>query len=181
MAYNIPSYDTSRISLGQSIVYMGLAGATPTTDVGAVRAGASIAITRNMTDVNQGTPATLIARFVPSETAVITLTGIEWNLTNFIRALGAGSVTTSGTEETLKFGGSITVTDVSLKLVHQMPAGGTVEVDIWKANGDGTLTLPFSEDVHEFAYSFNAILASTDWASNVLSEDEQLLRIVYTT
>ena len=174
MPYNLPTYNTTNISFGPAVVYIGPAGATPDTEVGAVRAGASIAITRTVTDVTQGNPPLLVERFASGEAVEITFTAIEWNLENFVSALGAGSVA----DGTLKFGGTVGFSDLALLFRHRTPAGDTYEIRIWKAKPAGTFTIPFSDDIHEFEMTFNALYSDTDWGGTPLADGEQLLQIV---
>ena len=173
MPYNLPTYTTTNISFGPAVVFIGPAGTTPETEIGAVRSGASIAITRTVTDVTQGNPPLLVERFASGEAVEITFTAIEWNLDNFVRVLGAGSTT----DGVLKFGGTVGFSDLALLFKHRTPAGDTYEIRIWKAKPAGTFTIPFSDDIHEFEMTFNAQYAETDWAGNTLSAGEQLLQI----
>lgn len=174
MPYNLPSYETNKISFGPGILYAGVAGTTPGVDVGAVRSGASFVVTRTMLDVNQGSPATLIKRFVTAETGVLTVTGIEWDFNNFANVLGAGITS----DETFEFGGSMDVSNLALKFVHRNPAGHTYTLMIWLANGEGVLTIPFGDDIHEFEYSFAALQTETNWEGNDLDEGKRLFKVL---
>ena len=118
-AYNVPSYETDKFSFGPAVLYAGPAGSTPSVDIGAVRSGGSLVVTRTILDVNQGSPATLVKRYVTAESGVLTITGIEWDFDNFSRVLGAGETSAN----TFEFGGSMTVSNLALKLVHRNPAG----------------------------------------------------------
>jgi len=143
-------------------------------DVGAVRSGASFAVTRTMVDIMQGSPATLVKSYVTGEAGVLTITGIEWNLTNFDYALGGASLT--GTTQ-LEFGGLTTTKEVALRLYHRRPDGATVELDIWKARSGGELTFPFTDDPHEFSFTFNALMTSVNWAGESLVAGSQLFKL----
>ena len=184
MPYNLPSYDTNRLSIGPCVLYIGPAGATPTVDVGAVEAGASLTTTRTKEDIFQGFPKTLIAQFATQETAVLKIDGIEWNVNNFMFALGAGITSSASNTEILDFGGQISFTNVALKLVHQTPYGWTVNVLIWNAQGDGAITINFSDTHHKLPYTFNAMVpwnnttkVCTDWAGNTLAVGKQLFKV----
>ena len=147
------------------------------TDVGAVRSGMNFAITRDLVDINQGNPATLVKSFVTTESGVLTLTGLQWDFANFAKALGISDP--SG--DTMDLGGALTMRELAIKVVHYTPAGTTYELRIWRARGGGNLTFNFTDDPHEFEYTFNAILATTDWAGSALSAGAQLFQLVRTT
>jgi len=185
MPYNLPSYDVNRLSIGPCIIYLGAAGTTPTVDVGAVESGATLTTTRTKEEVFQGFPKTLIAQFATQETAVLKISGIEWNVNNLMYALGAGVTAVSSTQEVLDFGGQISFTDCALKLVHQTPYGWTVNVLIWQAQGDGSVEFNFGDTHHKMPYGFNAIVPwnnttrnCKDWAGNVLAEGKQLFKVI---
>lgn len=177
MAYNVPTYHTQDFSFGPCVIYLGPVGVTPTTDIGAVRSGATYEVTRTLVDINQGNPATLVKTFVTEETGTLTVTGLEWNLTNFARALGVDVPT--GNE--FKFGGAITVQEVAIKLVHETPSGATYNLYLWKARGGERISFAFNDDPHEFEYVFHSIMAATDWAGNTLGSGEQLFALVKQT
>jgi hypothetical protein len=58
-----------------------------------------------------------------------------------------------------------------------MPAGATIEIDIWKANGSGEISTTFGDDVQEFPYTFTGLNSTTDWASNTLADDQTVVQI----
>jgi hypothetical protein len=185
MPYNLPSYDTSRFSIGPCVIYLGAAGTTPTVDVGAVESGAELVTTRTKEEIFQGFPKTLVAQFATQETAVLKLSGIEWNVNNLVYALGSGSTTVSSSQEVIDFGGDISFTEVALKIVHQTPNGWTVNVYIWQAQGDGAITLNFSDTHHKLPYTFNAMIpwdntskSCTDWGGGTLAAGKQLFKVV---
>ena len=177
MAYNVPSYDTTEFSFGPCVIYMGAAGATPTTDVGGIRSGATYELTRTLVDIKQGNPATLVKTYVTEESGALTVTSLQWDFTNFARALGV----TPPTTDIFDFGGAITVQEVAIKIVHEDPAGATYEFYLWKARGGERLAFNFGDDPHEFEYTFNSIIATTDWANNSLSSGNQLFRLYKVT
>ena len=162
------------------MIYAGPAGTTPSVCIGAVRGGASLEVTREIIEVTQGNPALVVKRYVTNETGSLTVTGLEWNFDNFARALGGGSTTAT----TFALGGQVTLDDLALKVVHEAPSGATYNIYLWKANGSGTLTIPFSDEVHEFEYTFNLLIpwddetsTAKDWAGNTLPVGEQLFKI----
>ncbi len=151
-----------------------------TIDIGAVKTGATLTITRDKLEVKQGSPEALVKQWVVAETVKLDVVGLEWNLDNLRYAIGAGVVSTSGDETTFGFGGDMEITEASLKFVHQMPAGGTVEINIWKAQSAGEMTLTFGNDPHEFPYSFVALDSDTDWAGSSLDSKAKLVKITLT-
>ncbi len=177
MAYNVPTYETDKFSFGPARLYAAAIGITPTICIGGVRSAGSFVITRTMLDVMQGSPATLVKRYVTAESGILTMTGIEWDFSNFANVLGAG--TTSDT--TFEFGGSMSVRDLALRVVHVNPVGHTFTLDIWLANGQGTLTIPFGDDIHEFEYAFAALMTATNWAGVALTAGKQLFKILKET
>lgn len=171
--FNVPAYTTSNISIGPGILFLGVAGATPTIDVGAVRSG-ELTITREKLDVDQGFPAQPIVSYAIAEDVTLTINAIEWDFTHLSQALGAGVVTGS---TQLDFGGDPNFSEVALKYRHRMAAGSTIEIDIWKANGSGEITTTFGDDVQEFPYSFATLNSTLDWASNTLATDQSMFQI----
>jgi len=176
VAYNVPSYNTSKITFGPGILYMDVAGSTPSTDVGAVRE-ATLRISRERLDVEQGTPAVIIQTWARRESVEFVITGIEWNLANLHKALGGGNQTSSE----LGFGGDMNFNHVALKFVHQMASGGTIELDIWYAQGSGEMEIAFGDDVHQFPMTFVALHTPTAWSGESLDEEEQLIAIKHIT
>ena len=151
-----------------------------TIDVGAVKTGAVLTFTRDKLEVKQGSPESLIKQWVITETVRLEVVGHEWNIDNLQYAIGTGIITTDGDEKSMDIGGDMEVKEASLKFVHQMPAGGTVEVDIWKAQSAGELSVTFGGDPHEFPYTFVALDASTDWSGSSLPSAGRLCRIKLT-
>jgi hypothetical protein len=174
---NVPAYDTTNLSFGQGVLYLGPAGSTPTTDVGAIRGDAKLTITRNILEVMQGAPQRLIKQYVTKEDVTFTFTGMEWNFTNLYRALGGGDLTTGSNEDTLEGGGDMNMTDVALRAVHSMPSGHTIEIYFWKAQGSGEINVTFGDELQEFPYTFRAMHAATDWAGNALADTKSLYKL----
>jgi len=152
-------------------------GGTPTTDVGGVRPGAELVITRERVIVEQGWPAVRVAGYCVRQEARFTITSIEWNLDNLAYALGAGVVTTVGGTKTLEFGPDMAFKDLALRFVHVQPSGATIMLDMWKVQGSGEITATFTEDLHELPFTFEAILAEKDWLGNDLPVEKGLLKL----
>jgi hypothetical protein len=171
--YNVPSYTTNNVSIGPGILFLAAAGNTPVTDVGAVKGG-ELTVTREKLAVEQGFPAQEIISYAIRETVNLTVQAIEWNFEHLAKALGAGVATPTQFD----FGGDMNFTQVAVKYQHRIPAGATIEIDLWRCDGAGELTTSFAgEDVHEFPYSFNALNATTDWAANTLDDTKTLFQM----
>lgn len=173
--YNLPTYTTSNISIGPGRVYIGATGATPTTDVGAVKVGMKIALKSTIVDVEQGNPSMVVASFHQKDEVDVTFTGLEWNLTNLAYALG-GAGTGSGAN-LLTFGGRIDLTKVAIKFTHRTPAGNTITAMVWQARGDGNMEMNLTDSVHEHNHTFKAVVGLTDWGGTALDPECQLVRI----
>jgi len=158
MGYNVPVVTQDNFSFGPGILYAGECGECPVTDIGAVRSGAELVITREKITVEQGSPYQRICDYVIRETVVLTVTGIEWNFDNLARALGAGIVSSGAGYQRLRFGGAMGVCQSSLC---------------------------FGDDIHEFPYGFTAIQPDPlqAWAldlhdaGGVLGDEEHLFEI----
>lgn len=189
MAYNVPDYDTQNLSFGPGILYIcGLTAAGPAgitegmlVDVGAVNSGSTFQVTRTRLDVFQGNPKTLIDTFVTQEDCQLSVTGIEWNLSNLALALGAGLVTSAGVTTTFAFGGDLRVSDVAAKFVHVTPYGSTITIRLWKAEGMGDLNVSFGDNIHEVPYTFKALESSTKWGGAALGTTQRLFSMELVT
>ena len=178
MAFNVPTYDTDNFSFGPGVLYVGAAGSTPTLDVGAVRAGAEFAVSRERLEVFQGSPRSLVKQYIVQENAQLTVTGIEWDVDKLTYVLGSGVTTSTAAQDTYAFGGDLNISESAVKFVHETPAGHTIELYIWKAQGTGEITINFGDDLHEFPYVFAALESTTDWNSVALASNQRLFKIV---
>lgn len=159
---NVPQYDTKNFSFGPGILYMSAYDTTndkptyPDTDIGAVRAGATLRIAREILDVVQGSPDLIVKSFVRSETVEFTVTSIEWKLDNLYKALGGGELLTA--QNKLRFGGDMDLDLYTLRFEHTTPTGDKWVIKIWKANPTGELEINFAnDDVHQFALNFRGL------------------------
>lgn len=177
MSFNVPSYETKRLSFGPGRLYISASGITPTTDIGAVDATMALKIKRTFLDLYQGSPKTLAERKCVQEDFDLEITAKEWNLSTMRFALGAGELTEAGTEQTLELGGDMEFVDVSLRFVHQTPNGGTVTVDVWKANGSGEVSVNHSDEWTNFPLKFSATEATTNWAGATLADKKKKIKI----
>lgn len=180
MPLNLPTVTRDDISFGPARLFLGAAGATPTVDVGAISEdGVSIEFASEIKDIMQGNPKLIELAFIQSQSVTVKLTSIEWNFDNLKRALGAGTTSASGTFEKFTFGGEPCPTELALHVQHQMcRSGDTMNVYVWRAVGDGNVTLPFTHDEHKFEYSYRAMRSATDWAGASLASDAQLVQIL---
>lgn len=127
--------------------------------------------------MKQGSPERLIQQWVTSESVKLEVHGLEWNLTNLKYAIGAGIIDDVSGGKSLSLGGTMSIEECSLEFVHQMPAGGTVIVDIWKAQAGGEIAITFGSDPHEFPYVFFGLSADSDWSGSTLPEGGRLCKI----
>ena len=178
MSFNVPTIVEDDFSFGQGLLFIGVTGTTPTSDVGAVRGGASLVVTRTPIRVEQGAPRLLVAQFTETVTAVLTVTSIHWNFTNLAWALGAGTTTSTADLDTISGPDVGTFTSVAVLFRHRMPAGHTVDVHLWKAQGSGTVEMTFADTLHEIPYTFEALRETTNWAGGTLSAGDQLWEMI---
>lgn len=175
--YNLPSYDVKNFSVGPGILYIGATGSTPTIDVGITRAGAVLTVERDKERVMAGSPQHMIDAIAVAETCVFELTGVEWNISNLSRVLGAGVTSHTGALENIGFGGELSFDHYAVMYRHVTKAGHTIFVKLWDASGSGRMVINFNERLHEFPYTFEAHDATTDWAGDSLDQDRRLFEI----
>jgi len=160
MGYNVANVTVDNVSFGPGVLYAGACGVCPMTDIGAVRSGAELIITREKIILEQGSPYQLIVQHVVRETVALNVTGVEWNFDNLVRGLGAGELSEDGPPATYKrfrFGGDMGISNLSLCYRHHTAEGDEVYVKIWCAQGNGEITVNFGDNYHEFPFSWNAI------------------------
>lgn len=181
MSYNVPTYNTSRFSFGPGIVYIGLPGTTPLTEIGAVKGDAELLIQRVALEVKAGSPQSLIKSYAVEENVGLKFTGIEWNLNNLAFALGAGATSLVGAAEVFKFGGDIDKTSYAVRFVHRTPDGGTIDIHLFDGEGAADLAIALKEtDIHEFPFEFKALEGQTDFEGSALASNEKKIKIVRT-
>jgi hypothetical protein len=181
MAYNVPGYNTKRLSLGPGILYLGTPGTTPTVDVGATKGDMEIIIERKTVDVYQGSPKTKVATYVNEENVSIKLNGLEWNVNNLAAVLGAGITSQSGAQEIMDFGGDNAMSNTAVRYVHIMPDGSTIEFQMFKGEGVGKINIAAKEsDMHEFPYEFSALEATVDFGNVAVAAKKKKFRLIRT-
>jgi len=180
MPYNVPTVTTSDISFGPARVFIGAAGSTPTTDVGAITEdGVSIEITSEKRYITQGNPRVNYYNFTQAQDVMVSFTSIEWDFENFVDALGAGVTSTSGSDDVFEFGGDPTVDEVALHVQHYMASSGnTLNVYVWKATSAQGFTMPFGQDEHQFEFRFTAIASDTTWSGGSTTATTRLIKLL---
>lgn len=183
MPLNLPTYDTNDFSFGPGILYMGAAGSTPSTEVGAITEdGVSLEITSEKKVITQGNPKLPIFAFSQAQGAMVKFTGIEWDFDKMAKALGAGVTSTGGGQDTFAFGGDPIVTSYALWVQHQMAVTGhTMNVYVWKAFSEAGMAINLNHDEHQFPNSYVAMRSATDWAGATLNYRSQLFKLVRQT
>lgn len=161
---------------------MGAPATTPLVDVGAIKGGVEVTIERAQLEVKQGSPQVLVEQYVTEEKVNIKLSGIEWDFDNLAYALGAGvTAGIGGVSETFEFGGNMAMTNRALRFVHRTPDGGTIDLQMFKAQGSGKIMVNYNEaEMHEFAYEFKALEGSTDFTNQALAANKKLIKIIRT-
>ena len=180
MPLNMPTVTTSRISFGPARVFLGVSGATPSTDIGAIRTddGVTLEISNETKDIVQGNPKLIEYTFSQAQGAILKVTSIEWNWDRIAWALGSGRTTSAGGVDDLFWGGDPLVTTVAVHVQHQMPvSGNTLNVYVWKAVTETPPSLPFTSDEHAFELSFKAQRSATSWDGSALNTDSQLFQV----
>lgn len=181
MPLNIGSnVNTSRLSFGPATVAIGLAGATPTDNVGLIgEDGVELEFASEMRDVTQGNPKTVVQTYVVSQNFFVRFTSIEWAANRLKWALGSGSTSISGTNEIFRWGGEPCPEAVAVHVQHRKcTAAHTINVRVWRAMSEnGGTSVQLGDDPHGFAYAFKALRSTTNWAGEALDDDSQLVEI----
>jgi hypothetical protein len=179
MPLNTPTVTNNNISFGPGVVYIGASGDTPTVELGAISEdGISVEISSEKRTITQGNPMLPQLIYCQAQSAVLTVSGIEWNFDNFSYGLGAGTTTVDASNETFVFGGEPAVTEVALHVQHQMGiAAQTINLYVWRAASESGFTIPFTHDEHTFEYKYSALQSTTNWASVALASGAQLMHI----
>jgi hypothetical protein len=181
MAFNVPSYDTSKISFGPGVLYMDVwTGTSPPNtpsidilnDIGALSEdGISVELTSDKRYIAQGNPRLNIFGVSQVQSVSVSVTGIEWNVNTFKRAIGSGTVATGGSEDTFAWGGDPSCVEVGLVIKHKQITGYDLMVYVWKAVSETGFSLPFGQDEHSFEYRFNALHSSVDFGSTAITDN----------
>ena len=175
---NKPAYDVGNFSFGPGVLYLGVVGETPTIDVGAVGVGAHLLVKRQLVLIEQGSPQNTAAEYAVKENVELSVTGLEWNLLNIARFIGAGVTSSSAAGSTFSFGGDMNVIRSSLLYLHYMPNGDPIEICLWDAQPTGESQIQFNDNApHEFPFTFGANDSLTDWSGNGLNPQQRLCKV----
>jgi hypothetical protein len=176
--------NTKRVSLGTGrlwVVDFGSGnGTTPTSsnDIGLGRGG-SLNITRQKQELILGTPKQLILQYAIQEDVTLGFNSVEWRPSAIKKQLGSGVYSTlGGTTDTFLFGGDMKFDSVAVRFVHDMANGGTLFLDLWKAQGEGQISLNFGDDFHEIPYSFKSLSSTAGWGGEDLSLGGSFFRMI---
>lgn len=181
MAANLSIYDTNRIPVGGARIFIGVIGATPTTDVGAfdTDGGVTMRMMRTGGVIRQGFPSLPILHYVSQEDVEVEFSGLEYNPEQMRFAMGAGITSYSATEETYAFGGDPSVTTCAIHVRHEMLSGMTLNGYIWKARGQSdTVEVNLGMNPSTFPYKYQALHSATDWNGTSLNAKAQLMKWV---
>lgn len=160
---------------------MGPSGSTPTTYIGAIGDdGVTVELESEKVDIMQGNPQTLEHSLNTKQGVKLTLNSIEWNQRLLQYTLGAGTTAESASLHTFTFGGSPTVTTVAIQMTHLMPSGQTQIWRFWKARGDGSVSIAFSNEPHQIPHAYQAMRSPVNWANAQLPVTDQLIQVVRT-
>ena len=176
IGYNVPTYTENNFSFGPGLIFMGTAGATPSVDVGAITEdGFTVEWVNEKRDISQGNPKIPVYRFGQTQGFKLMTTGIEWDVTRFSYAIGAGATTSVSASDTLTFGGDPIVKKVAIKTTHQMAVSGhTMNAYFWTAVSDGGLSVKFGQDEHQFGYAWTCLRATANWGGTALARGAEL-------
>lgn len=174
-----PAGTVENISIGQGIVYIGDAGATPTADQGYLSGDAiTLSVSTEIVAVNVGFPQVPVRQFVRSVNATLSFTSIEWKFDLLNRTL-QGTLTSTPTEEEILAGVDACPAETAIRVQFCMPCeDDTITLDFWRTQSDGNLELALQNDnPHAFGYTFTVLLATEKWDTTVLPATEGLFRI----
>ncbi len=179
MAFNVPTYDTTRITFGPGQLFLGAQGTTPLIDIGTVKGDVSLKIKRTLITVTMGSPRTPIIKFASMEDVDFKINGLEWNMNMLAYALGAGVTSLSGAQEALALGGDMNMAGYALMFQHRMADGSTLLLEIFKAVGSGEIDAAIKEaDTHEITYNFSVLEGTTDFQGSALANKQKHFKIV---
>lgn len=181
MPLNLPTTTIQRVSFGPAVVFLGVMGVTPTTELGAIRTddGVTFEVTAEKRDILQGNPKLIEYTFVQAQGVTAKFTGIQWDhFTTLWRALGSGTTSSSGVNDKVSWGGDPLVTQVAIHVRHQMPVSGrTLNFYLWKCVSDTPPNFMIGHDEHAFELAFKAQRSATDWNGTSLDYKSQLWQI----
>lgn len=179
MSLNVgSSINTSRVSFGQAVIFVGPAGSTPSTDIGLIgEDGGEIELQTEFGDVMAGNPALSVMRYAKTQAAFLRVRSVEWSANLMSYGLGTGVTSISGTNEILRFGGQPCPTELAILLQHRKcTAAHTVNWRFWRvAPESGGFTVQFGQEHHGFDHSWKALRSTTNWAGTSLATTSMLI------
>ena len=169
MPYNLPQFDVRKFSIGPAIVYIGVAGQTPTIDLGAIRS-AEMKFTYELNKFYQGLPSVPRAMRFKLSDLTLTVKGLEWDFSKLSKTTGGYLVETiDGVSLTQELYANLEYADpISVRLVHTTPSESILTVDLYNAYPGGTDSFAFAQNVHEMTYIFHAASSTIDFAGNAI-------------
>lgn len=182
MPLNIPTGSTNDISFGPARIFFGDAAATdgssvtaPSTDVGFIgEDGVSIELGQEVRNIRQGNPSLINYSFYTQQSATISFTSIEWDFSNFSKAVGG--TYDSGSANNFGFGGRADIELLGIKIEHQMAVtSNTMNIYVYRAQSESNLNFSLGQEEHQFPLSFNAIRSAYDFDGTALDASEQLV------
>jgi len=182
MAWNMPSYNTDNYTFGPCVIYIGSTGATPATDIGAVKGNTEVTVSKEVLEISQGSPKVVTKQYVTVQGAMLKFESLEpFKITNLVAALGAGVTETVGTTEYLGYGGDVNLGENAIKLVHVQPNGTTITLCFWRCQAQSDLTIPFNESGEmSIPMEFKVLDGILNFAGETISSTscERLFRLI---
>ena len=186
---NLPTGIINNISFGPARVYMktwtGGSADTPEVDVGFIGDdGVSLEIGSEKKNITQGNPQLINYSFTQTQSVNIIFSSIQWDFTNFKKALGSGNVTDAVSADLtgstcfieFSFGGDPLNEFTAIMIEHQMSvSSNTLWIYGWKCQSESGFTVPFGQDEHTFEYNFNTLRSTKDWGGIDLTENGYLV------
>lgn len=185
---NLPTGIINNISFGPARVYMktwtGGSTDSPTVDVGFIGDdGVSLEVGAEKKNIMQGNPQLINYSFTQTQSVNIIFSSIQWDFTNFKKALGSGNISAEGSSDVVSncfieysFGGDPLNEFTAIMIEHQMAVpGNTLWIYGWKCQSESGFTVPFGQDEHTFEYNFNTLRADKDWGGTGLTENGYLI------
>ena len=179
--YNVPTSKLySNVSMGPGTFAIGVAGTTPTEDMGAIMEDSiTIDLVDEKHDISQGNPRITWKRFSIAQGFNLNLSLLEhrWS-SNLAYAVGAAITTDTASEETFAWGGQPINNEIAVLMTHQMAtSGNTLLTKCWRMTSANGFAVPFTQTPHEFAVSLSALCEETDWAGGTLPIGARLVGV----
>jgi len=171
MALDYKETDIDNILLGDGELYLGILpdGTDPETalstviddalkNIGIIESGATLNIDKKMKDLksNRG----IVGRYTTETNTSFKSGVLSWNINDLNSLLGA-TVTTDGTSKKTVVGANDRLPVVYLRFIHTKADGGTLTVNMYRAQAEGKLDFKFDREKHTtINYEFMALASS---------------------